>query len=117
MGTDDGRKGGSAVVDTNAKVYGTDNLFVVDGSIFPGMVTGNPSAAIVAVAERAFDRITALREPNAGRANAQCGGDTWSGSFRCQAGLECVYINATVSRVRIPLPPLSDFSSRHSCSQ
>ncbi|KAH3601089.1 hypothetical protein KXW46_004168 [Aspergillus fumigatus] len=60
MGTDDGRTGGTAVVDTNTKVYGTDNLFVVDGSIFPGMVTSNPSAYIAIAAERAADRILAL---------------------------------------------------------
>nr|ADT70776.1 cellobiose dehydrogenase [Hypoxylon haematostroma] len=61
LGTDDGRKnGGTAVVDTNTRVYGTDNLFVVDGSIFPGMVTGNPSAMIVAAAEHASDKILAL---------------------------------------------------------
>ncbi|EAW14611.1 cellobiose dehydrogenase [Aspergillus clavatus NRRL 1] len=61
MGTDDGRDGGTAVVDLNTKVYGTDNLFVVDGSIFPGMVTSNPSAYILTVAERAADRILALK--------------------------------------------------------
>ncbi|KAF4249686.1 hypothetical protein CNMCM8057_007410 [Aspergillus fumigatus] len=60
MGTDDGRTGGTAVVDTNTKVYGTDNLFVVDGSIFPGMVTSNPSAYIAIAAERAADQILAL---------------------------------------------------------
>ena len=53
MGIDSGLEGGSAVVDTNAKVYGTDNLFVVDSSIFPGMVSTNPSALIVAAAEHA----------------------------------------------------------------
>lgn len=63
MGTDDGRTGGKAVVDLDTKVYGTDNLFVVDASIFPGMTTGNPSAAIFAVAERAADRILALKAP------------------------------------------------------
>ncbi len=107
MGTDDGRSGGTAVVDTNAKVYGTDNLFVVDASIFPGMVTGNPSAAIVTVAERAVDRITALRAPILGRVDAQCGGSAWRGSFTCQAGLECVSLNTTVSRVSVPLCSVS----------
>ena len=63
MGADDGRTGGKAVVDLNTKVYGTDNLFVVDASIFPGMTTGNPSAAIFTVAERAADRILALKAP------------------------------------------------------
>ncbi|KAL2162456.1 hypothetical protein VTH06DRAFT_7369 [Thermothelomyces fergusii] len=61
MGLDDGRSGGSAVVDLNTKVYGTDNLFVVDASIFPGMSTGNPSAMIVIVAEQAAQRILSLR--------------------------------------------------------
>ncbi|RWA11079.1 hypothetical protein EKO27_g4039 [Xylaria grammica] len=62
MGLDDGRQAdGTAVVDLNTKVYGTDNLFVVDGSIFPGMVTANPSAMIVTAAENAAVRILALR--------------------------------------------------------
>ncbi|KAI1389821.1 uncharacterized protein F4822DRAFT_442940 [Hypoxylon trugodes] len=61
IGTDDGRKdNGTAVVDLNTKVYGTDNLFVVDGSIFPGMVTGNPSAMIVTASEFAAQKILAL---------------------------------------------------------
>lgn len=61
MGERDGRQGGNAVVDLDTKVYGTDNLFVVDASVFPGITTGNPSAAIVAVAERAAERILALK--------------------------------------------------------
>lgn len=60
MGTDDGRNNGTAVVDTNAKVYGTDNIFVVDASIFPGQFTGNPSAGIVIAAEHAAAKILAL---------------------------------------------------------
>lgn len=76
MGLDDGRAGGSAVVDIDTKVYGTDNLFVVDASIFPGHVTGNPSAAIVTVSERAFERIVSLKAPVLGAAGAQCGGSS-----------------------------------------
>ena len=68
MGTDDGRSGGTAVVDTNTKVYGTDNLFVVDASIFPGHVTSNPTAAIMIVAEHAVAKILAM--PAAGAAAA-----------------------------------------------
>ncbi|KAK3321274.1 cellobiose dehydrogenase [Cercophora scortea] len=64
IGTDDGRTGGSAVVDLNTKVYGTDNIFVVDASIFPGMITGNPSAAIVIVSEHAAEKILALPPPS-----------------------------------------------------
>jgi len=60
LGVDDGRNGGQAVVDPDTKVYGMDNLFVVDGSIFPGLTTANPSAAIVIAAERAAQRILAL---------------------------------------------------------
>lgn len=66
MGDDDGRHGGTAVVDTDTRVYGTDNLFVVDGSVFPGMTTGNPSAMIVILSEHAADRILALEAPAAG---------------------------------------------------
>ncbi|KAK0701518.1 hypothetical protein B0T21DRAFT_300280 [Apiosordaria backusii] len=62
LGTDDGREaGGTAVVDLDTKVYGTDNLFVVDASIFPGMSTGNPSGMIVIAAERAAERILARK--------------------------------------------------------
>ncbi|KAF2090894.1 hypothetical protein K490DRAFT_71198 [Saccharata proteae CBS 121410] len=57
MGTDSGLEDGTAVVDTNARVYGTDNLYVVDASIFPGMMSTNPSALIVAAAEHASEKI------------------------------------------------------------
>lgn len=60
IGEDDGRSGGTAVVDTNTRVWGTENLFVVDGSIFPGMVTANPSAAIVIAAEHAAAKILGM---------------------------------------------------------
>ncbi|KAJ5099316.1 FAD/NAD(P)-binding domain-containing protein [Penicillium argentinense] len=59
MGTDDGRKGGSSVVDTNTKVYGMDNLFVVDGSIHPDLPTGNIQTTIMVIAEAAAERILA----------------------------------------------------------
>lgn len=62
MGPDDGRQGGTAVVDTDTKVYGMDNLFVVDASIFPGLTTANPSAYIVIASERAAERILALQK-------------------------------------------------------
>ncbi|KAK4455359.1 cellobiose dehydrogenase [Podospora aff. communis PSN243] len=60
IGSDDGRANGTAVVDLNTKVYGMDNLFVVDASIFPGMITANPSAAITIVSEHAAQKILAL---------------------------------------------------------
>lgn len=62
MGTDSALvSGGTAVVDTNCKVYGTDNIFVMDASIFPGQVTTNPSALIVTASEHASDLILALK--------------------------------------------------------
>ncbi|KAK2775512.1 hypothetical protein FQN52_003981 [Onygenales sp. PD_12] len=68
IGTDDGREGGTSVVDLDTKVYGTDNLFVVDAGIFPGMITTNPTALILTAAERASERILALA-PAAGAGN------------------------------------------------
>jgi cellobiose dehydrogenase (acceptor) len=63
MGTDSGLvANGTSVIDTNAKVYGTDNIFVSDASIFPGMTSTNPSALIVVASERAAERILALKK-------------------------------------------------------
>ncbi|OLN96707.1 Cellobiose dehydrogenase 1 [Colletotrichum chlorophyti] len=60
MGTDDGRQGnGTAVVDLNTKVYGTDNLFVVDASIHPDLPTGNTQSIIMITAEHAAEKIAA----------------------------------------------------------
>ncbi|KAB8071781.1 hypothetical protein BDV29DRAFT_12615 [Aspergillus leporis] len=59
MGTDDGRQGGSSVVDTNAKVYGTENLYVVDASIHPDLPTGNTQAIVMIAAEAAAAKIIA----------------------------------------------------------
>lgn len=61
MGTDDGRvNNGSSVVDLNTKVYGTDNLFVVDGSMHPDLPTGNLQAIVMVAAEVAAQKILAL---------------------------------------------------------
>ncbi|KAI9367699.1 hypothetical protein BJX61DRAFT_527257 [Aspergillus egyptiacus] len=60
MGTDDGRfNHGTAVVDTNTKVYGMDNLYIVDGGIHPDLASGNNQAIIMVVAENAVERILA----------------------------------------------------------
>ncbi|ESZ96963.1 hypothetical protein SBOR_2645 [Sclerotinia borealis F-4128] len=51
---------GSSVVDTDTKVWGTDNLFVVDASMHPDMPTGNTQAIIMVAAEQAAQKILAL---------------------------------------------------------
>nr|ADT70774.1 cellobiose dehydrogenase [Dichomera saubinetii] len=89
MGTDSGLVGGTSVVDTNTRVYGTDNLYVVDASIFPGMVATNPSALIVAVAEKAAEKILASEPAEAVQKYYQCGGRNWTGSRHCAEGLTC----------------------------
>lgn len=80
LGADDGRAGsgsgnGTAVVDLDTRVYGTDNIFVVDASIFPGQLTGNPSAAIVTAAEYAAERILALDAAATATATVAAAGD------------------------------------------
>jgi choline dehydrogenase-like flavoprotein len=40
-------------VDDRLKVYGVDNLRVVDASIFPMTIRSNPSTTVYAVAEKA----------------------------------------------------------------
>ncbi|KAK3369187.1 cellobiose dehydrogenase-like protein [Lasiosphaeria ovina] len=99
IGTDDGRlPSGSAVVDLNARVYGTDNLFVVDASIFPGVPTTNPSSYIVVAAEHASQRILALPPAAAVARWGQCGGLQWTGSFVCAAPYKCAYQNGYYSQ-------------------
>ncbi|KAI2620597.1 carbohydrate-binding module family 1 protein [Hypoxylon sp. NC1633] len=99
LGTDDGRTiSGSAVVDLNTKVYGTDNLFVVDAGIFPGHITTNPTSYIVIVAEHASEKILALASPTAQSRFSQCGGRQWTGSFQCAAPYTCQYQNEYYSQ-------------------
>lgn len=94
---------GSAVVDLNTKVYGTDNLFVVDASIFPGHITTNPTSYIVIAAEHASEKILALAAPTEGGRYAQCGGLQWTGSFQCAAPYACNYQNEFYSQVSVLL--------------
>ncbi|KAI6287658.1 hypothetical protein MCOR28_000436 [Pyricularia oryzae] len=53
----------TAVVDTNTKVYGTDNLHVVDASIHPDVPTGNTQVAVMIVAEGAAEKIMKMNGP------------------------------------------------------
>ncbi|KAJ2898357.1 carbohydrate-binding module family 1 protein [Zalerion maritima] len=93
MGADDARIGGSAVVDTNTKVWGTDNLFVMDASIFPGMVSTNPSAYIVIASEHAAAKIMDLATAQEVPRYGQCDGINWNGSYICAGGYTCTYQN------------------------
>jgi choline dehydrogenase len=52
MGNDE-----TSVVDSELKVRGTDNLRVVDASVFPAAIGGNPNAAVIMIAEKAADLI------------------------------------------------------------
>ncbi|KAE9963461.1 hypothetical protein BLS_009264 [Venturia inaequalis] len=51
----------NAVVDKDTKVLGMTNLFVVDASVHPDLPTGNTQAIVMVVAERAAERILALK--------------------------------------------------------
>jgi choline dehydrogenase-like flavoprotein len=46
-----------AVVDTDLKVRGFENLRIVDGSIMPTIITGNTNTPIIAFAEKAADLV------------------------------------------------------------
>ncbi|PNS19707.1 Cellobiose dehydrogenase [Sphaceloma murrayae] len=50
----------SACTDLNGKVFGTDNLFVVDGSLTPAPTTSNSAYLYEGVAELVSDKIIAL---------------------------------------------------------
>jgi cellobiose dehydrogenase (acceptor) len=48
---------GTSVVDTRTKVWGTDNLYVVDASMHPDLPTGNTQAMVMVAAEHAVQMI------------------------------------------------------------
>ncbi len=52
-----GRDSVDAVVDRDGRAFTVPNLFICDGSVFPGAGAGNPSLTIQAVAARTADRI------------------------------------------------------------
>ena len=47
----------TAVVDTKCRVYGTQQLRVVDASVFPTVISGNTNAPVIMVAEKVADMI------------------------------------------------------------
>ncbi len=57
-----------AVVDDRLQVRGVDGLRVVDGSVMPRITTGDPSATIIMIAEKAADLILGASPPDRGTA-------------------------------------------------
>jgi choline dehydrogenase len=54
MGNDD-----ESVVDSRLRVRGVESLRVIDASVMPSIITGHPNAAVVMIAERGAELITA----------------------------------------------------------
>ena len=52
----------TSVVDADTKVYGINNLRIVDSSILPDIVSGNLNASTVMIAEKASDMILGKQE-------------------------------------------------------
>ncbi|KDQ52894.1 carbohydrate-binding module 1 protein [Jaapia argillacea MUCL 33604] len=55
-----GTSSANAVVDSNCKVFNTNNLFVVDASMVPALPIGNPTGYIMSASEQAVAKILAL---------------------------------------------------------
>lgn len=80
MGTDSGLENGTAVVDTSLLVYGTDNLYVVDGSVHPDLPTGNSQAIIMVVAEAAAAKIAGVETTISGSTGSSSTSTSSSGA-------------------------------------
>lgn len=80
---------GNSVVDADTKVWGTDNLFVVDASMHPDLPTGNTQSIVMVAAEHAAAKILARGETTSG--NSTTGSGSSSGSGRCKMRRSRVY--------------------------
>lgn len=112
MGTDSGLiNNGTSVVDVNTKVYGTDNLFVVDASIFPGMMSNNPSALIVAVAEHASEKILALAASDSTSVvtnTSNTNGTASTAPYATASSASSASTSKTAAHVGLPFHPISN---------
>jgi choline dehydrogenase-like flavoprotein len=50
-----------SVVDASHRAWGLENLFVVDGSVFPTQGAANPARPIMALADRCADLLKSKR--------------------------------------------------------
>ena len=50
---DEAERGGVGVVDNELRVFGVANLYIVDASVMPNIVSGNTCSPTLAIAEKA----------------------------------------------------------------
>lgn len=93
---------GSSVVDTDTKVWGTDNLFVVDASIHPDMPTGNTQAIVMVAAEQAAQKILALSGKTISSSNTSTSTSSPSSSGSGSAASGSAVSGATTSASSAP---------------
>ncbi|KAH7343061.1 hypothetical protein BKA65DRAFT_526989 [Rhexocercosporidium sp. MPI-PUGE-AT-0058] len=99
-----GENDGSAVVDTNTKVFGTDNIFVVDASIHPDLPTGNTQAIVMVVAEHAAAKIIALGASSASNSTTTLASSTGPFANTTVPRSGAVIPSASASGVVTPIP-------------
>jgi cellobiose dehydrogenase (acceptor) len=111
MGT---RGDSGVVVDTDTKVYGTDNLFVVDASMHPDLPTGNTQAIVLVAAEHAAARILDLQSGAGANGTATstatpCTGTGVPALVPTNTGAPIMSTLPTESMVPVSIPPAGHY--------